>query len=230
MQHSVIFDLDGLLIDSETMFQKSRTEAASRLGFNIDEEFYYSHLAGHNLMDSRKILADSLGDGFPFEQFSQLCAETLNRLAKTEGTQVKTGALEILEWLNDMHVQCALATGSKIPHVSRSIEALNFAHFFQEVVTRESVEKGKPNPDLFLKAAERLCVPADCCIILEDSDAGVLAAKSAGMRVIMVPDRNPPNAESEGYAHRIVENLHVAKETLKEMFETSSKEKAMHLR
>lgn len=214
MQNAVIFDLDGLLIDSEVMFQQSRSLAAARLGYSLNKTFYFEHLAGHNLADSEGLLLELFGESFPFHDFSQICSEIVSTAIQSEEVPVKQGAIELLQWLQRSQFPCAIATGSRSGYVSRILEQLDFEQYFQEIVSRDDVREGKPAPELFLLAACRLGFAPSACIVLEDSDAGILSAKLAGMLSIMIPDRKPPNGRSMTYAHLVVENLHEAKTVL----------------
>lgn len=204
-----IFDMDGLLIDSEPLYQRSRSLAAAELGYRLTADYYYRCLAGRHLNDCTDLVLGDFGADFPFTRFVELCMQHVSALSQSEGFPVKPGAANVVENLAGL-APCAVASGSRREHVDRCLVRAKLKHHFEHIVTREDATRGKPSPDLFLAAAAKLGVKPDHCVAFEDSNDGVLAAGRAGMRVLMVPDVQGVSDESRSIASALVGDLNEA--------------------
>ena len=190
---AVVFDMDGTLIDSESIYRRALVLAMEAMGLAVDEAFVHglNGLPGPEI--NARILA-RFGADFPVQEFRHRYVTHRDLLAG-DGIPLKPGAAEALRFVVGLGLPLALATSSQrapaLAHLSR-LEVL--AHF-DVLVTREDVARPKPFPDLFLEAAARLRVaPADC-LAVEDSKAGAEAALAAGMMTVMVPDVVAPSPE-----------------------------------
>ncbi|MBV8547434.1 MAG: HAD family phosphatase [Acidobacteria bacterium] len=200
---AVIFDMDGLLLDSEPLYRMTWQTAAADLGFPIDDVLYECFV-GRGNVEAEKILREHFGDVFPLEEFHSRWSRDFHERVSTIAQ--KPGAIELLAALETRGIPKALATSS--PRVL-ALQCLgDLASRFAALAFGDEVSHSKPAPDLFLLASQRLGVaPADC-LVLEDSEAGVHAARAAGMEVIMVPDLVPPSSEVASMATRVCGTLH----------------------
>jgi HAD superfamily hydrolase (TIGR01509 family) len=121
---------------------------------------------------------------------------------------LKAGVVELLDFLDEAGLPRAIATSSRHEDVQFNLGAQGLLDRFETIIARGDYSRGKPYPEPFLKAAERLSVAPESCVALEDSYNGVRAAAGAGMMTIMVPDLLPPTAEMEGLCVSIVDDLH----------------------
>lgn len=210
---AVIFDMDGLMIDSERMARRAWRRALADHGYALDNALY-RELIGRNVRDSRKILRRALGSGFPLEACEQRANKIYRHLSETEDLPIKPGLMELLEFLEDRSVKKAVATSTDGRWAIPKLEKTNLVHRFDTVVTGDRIENGKPRPDIFLAAARDLQVPPGHCLVLEDSPNGIRAAHVAGMVPIMVPDLISPTDEIRDLAFSVASSLSEAKRTI----------------
>jgi len=190
---AVVFDMDGLLFDTEALWQEALLSAAAEGGHEVVDELYRSSI-GVRRSQCRNLFLSHFGENFPFDDFHQnwrrhfwLIAE--NKLA------LKPGVIELLEVLDQFRLPRAIATSSSRTTVERHLASHSLMDRFDEIICRGDYENGKPAPDPFLKAAERLGIEPRLCLALEDSHIGVQSAAAAGMMTVMVPDLLEPTQE-----------------------------------
>ena len=210
---AVIFDMDGLMLDTERMAYRLWTAVATELGFDLHDELFL-RLVGRTRVDTDEILTRELGPSFPLTHFRETCTvRWLDEIGRN-GIPRKEGLLELLETIDRSAVRTAVATSTRRAGADRSLEAAGIAGRFDYVVTGDEVRRGKPAPDIFLLAAERLDVEPHSCGVLEDSVYGIQAAHAAGMIPVMVPDLVPPTDDVCSIAHRVVRSLVEARDYL----------------
>lgn len=187
-----IFDMDGLLLDSEQIYQRCWHALARELGAVLPPTFA-AEITGTGADQARIVLRKH----FPMTDPDSLMAACKARVMEVEETELdpKPGAAALLEALYAAGWRLAVASSSPRDMVVKNLERTGLAGRFHQVVCGGEVARGKPFPDIFLLAAERLGLdPADC-LVLEDSPNGLRAARAAGCRPIMVPDLVPPTPE-----------------------------------
>ncbi|TAF99985.1 MAG: HAD family phosphatase [Betaproteobacteria bacterium] len=183
---AVLFDMDGLLIDSERVAIAAMDVAAAHIDWIVPQAVGQK-LIGLGRDGGRVVLRDALGEAFPLEAFWQAWqSEYLARVA--EGVSAKSGALDALVALRGAGIQAAVATSTHTPHALLKLEKAGLLAYFGAVVGREAVPNGKPAPDLYLEAARRLRVDAAHCWAFEDSLPGLTAATRSGAKTHWVPD------------------------------------------
>jgi HAD superfamily hydrolase (TIGR01509 family) len=202
---AVIFDLDGLILDSERCYFRCWQRAAADLGFELRES-QYGDLAGIPNDRAEIMLAEMMGEVFPLADFRAIWNTYWDELLRCEEIPVKPGVPELLELLDARSIPRAIASSSFERDVIASLG--RWLARFPVIVSRDMVANGKPAPDLFLAAAQQLGVTPRHCLALEDSDVGIRAAASAGMPVILVPDINQPSPEAVAAAWRVCSSLH----------------------
>ncbi|MBB3172375.1 HAD superfamily hydrolase (TIGR01509 family) [Endobacter medicaginis] len=204
---AVIFDMDGLILDTETLAMDALVSAGAELGYDMPRSFCHL-MIGAPADRCRELVVERYGADFPLERYFELQEIHLRRLVDAGRMQLKRGVLELLDWLDAQGIRRAIATSSSRARTDHHLGLMGIAQRFEHIVTRDDVTRGKPNPDPFLTAAKKLGIAPAHCLVLEDSFNGIRAAHAAGMRVIMVPDLLDPTDEIRGLAHRVVPSLH----------------------
>jgi len=203
---AVIFDVDGLLLDSEAVYRQSWTEAAATQRFVLTHQRYATFI-GQRIPWCEEQLAGLAGPDFDLTAFRAAWRVRWREIAR-QGVAPKPGARELVAALRMHGIPCALATSSARPEAELSLAA--WISDFDAVVTGDQVVNGKPAPDIYLLAAARLGIAAQRCLALEDSANGARSALDAGMRVIIVPDLVAPPAEVVARAFRVLPSLGAA--------------------
>lgn len=203
---AVVFDMDGTLHDTETIYHASLKQAVEAVGFAVTDAFCHS-LIGIPGRECNVMLREHLGAGFPYDEYDRL-REAYIHDALNAAVPVKTGAVELLQALSGDGMKLAVATSATRRSADRALERSGLVTYFPVVVTRDDVARGKPHPDLFMLAAERLGVHPEDCLAVEDSLHGIRAAHAAGMMPVMVPDLLTPTEEIRALCVRIALDLH----------------------
>ncbi len=202
---AAIFDMDGLLLDTELIHKKAFSDTCIHLDINKDPSFF-DELIGLDRKKSRVLLEGVLEDLVSMERFETLWIDMF-RQRTADGTPVKAGVKDLLEHLNGMNFPCAIATSSRYESAKRHLENAELLDFFQTVTGGDQVSNGKPSPEIYLTAAATLSVSPERCIAFEDSETGVRAAVSASMTVVQVPDLLMPSEELKLLNHLIAETI-----------------------
>ena len=204
---AVIFDMDGLMVDSEPVARVGWQRALAEYGRTLSEDVFLEML-GRTTEGTRTVLVKAYGAELPFESMLQHKRQYVHDEIAEHGVAVKPGLMELLDWLEARRMPKAVASSARREDVMHKLTSRGLAGRFQAIVTGEQVPNGKPAPDIFLEAARQLGIPARECAVLEDSDVGIQAAQAAGMLPLMVPDIKPPSPASALLAHRIFPTLH----------------------
>lgn len=204
---AVIFDMDGLMLDSEVIFKAAWQQAGAALGYHLSDELYDS-LVGCSNQEVEVVFCQTYGSDFPVLPFRQLWSELWEKQMQTTGVAIKPGLLELLDFLEQHQIPKAVGTSSEWKEADLSLKAAGIFHRFKTIVTVDQVGAGKPAPDIFLMALKRLGVVPENCLVFEDSNAGVKAAHKAGIPVVMVPDLQTPSEESKAIATQIFASLY----------------------
>jgi len=204
--NAVIFDMDGLLLDTEATSRWAWDQAMAEHGYRMTDEIYRQFI-GLVMNDRGKILQQRFGAEFPCASVMSRRIELGDNREIEQGLVVKPGAIALVQALAEREIPLAVATGTFARRTNRRLQSIGLLGLFKVIVTGEQVASGKPAPDIFLEASRQLAVSAERCLVFEDSCAGVQAAHAAGMPVIMVPDMEAPTVEIEALAYRIVPSL-----------------------
>ena len=204
--HAVVFDMDGLLVDTEIVSREVMTLSARQMGYELPHDVFI-RMVGLSFASSGKLLEDHFGPGFDVPGF-QAESTRLYRAAGERGVALKAGVVELLDLLDGLGLPRAIATSSHHQDVDRNLGPHGLRDRFHAVVAGGDYARSKPFPDPFLKAAELLGVDPAHCLALEDSHNGIRAAHGAGMMAVMVPDLLEPNEEMHSLCVRIIESLH----------------------
>lgn len=203
---ALVFDMDGLMLDTEPIYRASWQRAAAELGWEITDEGYEIFL-GRRTEDAEGELARRFGPTFPIDRFHDRWPVLWHEIA-AEGLVVKPGVHALLDLADTLRLPLALATSTERRLALRTLGYGNLtAERFGVMVTGDEIADGKPAPDIYLEAARRLGIPAERCAAFEDSDAGTLSASRAGMTTFQVPDMKPPSPAARAAAYRVVRSL-----------------------
>ncbi|MEE9331233.1 MAG: HAD family phosphatase [Methylophilaceae bacterium] len=205
---AVIFDMDGLLIDSERMIMQACITAAKEIGITYTQAEYVE-LIGRAWPDSTRIMTEQLGGEENFQHVMQC----INASMDTDGNAfpLKDGALALLQYYRANNIICGVASSSPVSHIEERLRAVDVRDYFRIVTSGHEVENGKPHPDIYLLAMERLqahvTFSVEECIAFEDSEPGARAAIAAGLAVVVVPDLKQPSEFIIENSHMVVESL-----------------------
>ncbi|GMV01235.1 MAG: hydrolase [Burkholderiales bacterium] len=213
---AVVFDLDGLMVDTERIALECWLESASVMGWEISRETCLA-LVGLGQRESRQALLDRMGGKFPLAEVSARGRERYLQRLRGEGVGLKPGLVELLDWLAGRAVPTAVATSTQHALAMEKLALAGLAERFAIVVGGDQVPQGKPAPDVYREAVTRIALEPAQCIALEDSEIGLRAAHAAGLACIVVPDLLPPSPEFEPLAHAIVPTLRDAQRLVVQM-------------
>lgn len=208
MLDALIFDMDGLMFDTERIWQMFWSPVLYERGI-MYEPAQGPACSATNGKVKQDILRSFYGDDWDVEgacrEFSRMARDHLGRL---NDMHPKPGLYELIAWAHEMRVPLAIASSSSIPLIGHHLQVADLMEDFDAVVSGEDAPRSKPYPDIFLMAAERLEADPARCLVCEDSFNGVRAAHAAGIPVAMVPDTQEPDDEMREIATVIVESLH----------------------
>lgn len=217
---AVLFDMDGLLIDTEAVYIDALQAAAGAMGLEMPLSFCHSMIGIPGPICDGMIKA-FYGSDFVFEAFEAHFDDHARRRFEA-GVPVKAGAVELLDFLAGRGLPLGLATSSSQATVAKHLGRAGLIDYFTAIATRDHVERGKPHPDVYLEAARQLGVPPENCIAFEDSSTGLTAAHAAGTMAIMVPDILQPTDDVRAKCLHVAPDLHAALDLLRDRGEWPS--------
>lgn len=212
---AVIFDMDGLLFDSEALYRDALLAAAAGLGHQFTHDDFVK-LIGYPWPVNRVTIQNHIGPERSLDEFH--AAWMLRYEALRPSLALKPGVLEILALLDELGLPRAICTSSSHGTAAHHLALHGLTDRFKAVIASGDYAQGKPAPDPYLTAAAALGVAPEDCLALEDSHAGIRSAAAAGMRVIMVPDLIPPNEEIQSLCHLVLPSLHEVRAQLAASF------------
>jgi HAD superfamily hydrolase (TIGR01509 family) len=203
---AVILDLDGTLIDTESVYVRTFLETAATLGYPLEESFLHG-LIGLPGTDFQARLRGRLGEDFPYAEHRRIYLARRTEVLAA-GIGIKPGALELLDHLESTGTPMAIATAATRINAEENLARAGLRHRFEVVLTRDDVGHSKPRPDLFLRAAAGIGANPTLCLAVEDSHNGVRAAHAAGMMTVMVPDIVRATDEIRALCVAVADTLH----------------------
>nr|MCR5798166.1 HAD family phosphatase [Eubacterium sp.] len=196
MIKAVLFDLDGTIIDTEKYYRKCWPLAAAHFGYKMTDEGALSLRSLGRPFAPIK-LAELLGDeNIDYYAIRDYRKEIMEKMIEEEGIAVKPGAVELLTFLRENGIQAAVVTASDIERTERYLGMVGLTEYFDSFISATMVKEGKPSPDVYAYACRELGLNPDTCLAVEDSPNGISSAKSAGCKVVMVPDQAEPDEET----------------------------------
>lgn len=188
-----IFDMDGLIFDSERLFMEHLGKVMAERGYELTKEIYVESL-GMGPKSIEKYMTGIYGKDYPVYEVGQLARERMKEQA-LRGLPIKRGILELLEFLKENNIECVVASSTETRFVEKYIEGAGLKKYFTSMIGGEQVKDSKPNPDIFLRALGD--TEKSAAVVFEDSENGVRAAINAGIDVICIPDMKRPAKELE---------------------------------
>lgn len=209
---NVIFDMDGVIFDSERAYIAAYKKLAPKYGLNDFEVIHRACMdsIGANRQKTKEIFFAYVGHEFDYLAYREDVQAELNK----NDYVIKPGVYEIFDWLRESGAKIALASSTREVSVRESLGKAELVQYFDQIVCGDMVSHSKPHPEIFLKAAEKLQVAPETCYVIEDSFNGIRAAYAAGMHSIMVPDILQPDEEIRGLAEVVLPSLFEVKEYL----------------
>ena len=202
---SIIFDMDGVIFDTELVYLEIWSKVFEKYGYKLQKEVY-AEVLGTGRENVKKVFLNNYGNELPIDRMYREKDEDLEE-AVDKGIPLKQGAYEILSYLKNNNYKIALATSASKERALKQLRYADIEKFFDVIVSRDDVKETKPNPDIFLKAAKKLNVNPNECIVIEDSSAGIKAAFNAGMAGIHVVDLKEPDNEIIRNCYKSFNNL-----------------------
>ena len=206
---AVVFDMDGVLFDTERLCKDCWIALSKEYEIPNMEEVY-ALCIGVNVQATRQIVYENYGKDFPFEEYDKRASEMYNRYIAEHGVPVKDGVRETLEALAKAGVKIAVASSTRREKVLRLLASAGIDRYFTAVVGGDTVTHSKPHPEIFLKACEALGVTPEEAIAVEDSHNGIRSAHAAGMAPVMVPDLLPVTEEMRELSAYVAEDMNDA--------------------
>jgi HAD superfamily hydrolase (TIGR01509 family) len=201
---AVVFDLDGVLVDSEELWDSAREQATREAGGSWSDRAQRD-MMGMSSVEWSAYMHDELGVPLSPEEINRQVVERMERLYR-EGLPLIPGAREAVARLARWRL--GLASSANRPLIELALELAEIRELFSAVVSSEEVERGKPAPDVYLEAADRLEVPPAACAAVEDSESGIRSASAAGMRVIAIPNAAfPPDPDALAEADLVLGSI-----------------------
>lgn len=196
-----VFDMDGLLLDSERIVQRSWELSGKELGIEgMGQQIY--HTLGMNAKSRRQYFKNAISADFPYEEFQKLTSKYFYRITDTEGLPVKKGAAELLEYAKTHDYKTAVATSSSRKYAERVLMDAGLYQWFDGGVFGDMVTKGKPDPEIYLRACESITLRPENGLAFEDAPGGIRSAVAAGLHTIMIPDLLRPTEEIKKLIYR----------------------------
>lgn len=191
----ILFDMDGLVLDTEKLYSRFWREACISLGYPMTRE-QSLYMRALNAQLGESTLKGFFGPDVNYQQVRSTRIRLMDAYIAENGVEPKPGIRELLDFLSDKEIPTALATSSPMERVRRYLEPLGLLNRFQVLCSGYEVPHGKPEPDIFLHAARKLSLAPGNCMVLEDSPAGILAAARAGCMPVIIPDQDQPSEET----------------------------------
>ena len=192
----IIFDMDGLMFDTEKIIFEAWKEACKKYNRKINYRIFKETI-GLNIIGTEEVYKNYYGDSFPFEKINNMSIKLLDNHIHSEGVPLKDGLFELLECIRKKKLKIALATSTERNRTELLLDLSNTKKYFNVVICGDEIVNGKPDPEIFLKTSQKVNCPPENCMVLEDSENGIIAANKAGMLPVMVPDIIEPGKEIE---------------------------------
>ncbi len=202
----IIFDMDGLMFDTERIYYKAWQEAAKAHGYEITWEIY-KQIVARNSRYIEKTLREILGTALPYKEIEAQKRQRSNQIIAEEGIQLKKGLLKLLSTLEAKGIKKAVATSSQREKTLSYLRLAGIEDRFDDIICGDEVLESKPNPEIFVKVAKRLGCAVENTLVLEDSRLGIEAGKKGGMITVLIPDLVAPDEEMKNNADYIFQSL-----------------------
>lgn len=202
----VLFDMDGTMFDTETMSIYGWEVTAKKYGITMTRDFMIGCM-GLVSNAIRERFYDRYGRSFDYDKFRSDKLKAMEDVINKDGVPHKKGLTDILEYLKEKNIKCAVATSTTYNRAIFNIEKGGVLEYFDEIISGDMVENGKPAPDIYLYAAGKLGLTPDDCMVLEDSRNGIISANASGATAVLIPDIIPVDDDMISAADYICDDL-----------------------
>ncbi len=204
-----VFDMDGLMIDTEKLYLRYWKQAAADFGYNMEDKHVFA-MRSLARKFSIPMLKDFFGEDFPTEDVRARRTELINSHIEANGIDVKKGLFQLLDYLKSNKIKIAVATATPHERTMMYLKKIGALEYMDDIVCGDMVNTGKPDPEIYLTASSLLGLPACECVAFEDSPNGIKSAYSAGCQAIMIPDMTPADEELKPLLSGVYDNLELA--------------------
>lgn len=191
----VLFDMDGLVLDTERLYTRFWMEAAQAAGYPMTRQQALG-MRSRNRSHGQQYLETCFGPGISYQALRTDRIRRMDAWIQEHGVSLKPGIRQILAWLHEHHIPCAITSSSPLDRVEAYLTPLGLYDQFDQLCSGYEVPHGKPDPDIYLYGASRIHVAPENCLALEDSPAGIESAFRAGCLPVVIPDQDEPSAET----------------------------------
>lgn len=191
----IIFDMDGLMFDTEKLAKRFWMKASEKFNYKIDDEIFKKTI-GLNVKKTKEIYKKYYGDKFPYEEMRIEKIKLEKNYILSKGVPLKGGLFELLEYLKKIKLKIALATSTGKERTELLLNSSGVKKYFDVITCGDEIQNGKPDPDIFLETSQKMNCQPENCIVLEDSENGITGAWRAGMLPVMIPDMIEPTEET----------------------------------
>lgn len=209
-----IFDMDGILFDTERLFNECFSQALSEYGIE-DTSYFLDACMGRSSVESKKLCMEKLPADFPYDEMQQKLRENFNTRLAEGGMPVKSGVYLMLEYLKTNRYPIGLASSSTMKSVTHHLDEANMREYFSVIAGGDCVEKGKPQPDIYMYVLDKMNLKGKNVIAFEDSPNGLKAATAAGIKAVMIPDQIPYTDTLKPYVYEKFNTMTDALEAIK---------------
>lgn len=216
MIEAIVFDMDGVLFDTENLICQAWIEIAEEIGIDNIQEVLLKCI-GRNFAASKAIFVEHYGETEEFEGFRKRADGKVHQIIEENGIPIKEGVHELLEFLKINQYKIGLASSTRKEKVLEHLKRANIEQYFEVVIGGDMVKESKPHPEIYQKACEELGVEPCHALCIEDSPSGIRSAHAAGLKVIMVPDLIEPTEEISILLHKQYISLLEVKDYLAEL-------------
>ena len=192
MIKGIVFDMDGLMFDTERLSAEGWAFAGKQMGLDITENIIVKAL-GLSIENTKRVFLNELGEAFDFSAARKIKVDYMTSYIENNGLPMKTGLIELLDYLTVNHFKITVATSTERERAQYYFDKAGISKFFDKIVCGDMIERGKPEPDIYLTASGIIGVDPYECLALEDSPMGILSAYRAGMKPVMIPDLLQPD-------------------------------------
>lgn len=206
MIKGIVFDMDGLMIDTEKLLVRFWKEASLEYGFSMtDEHVYGMRSLSHTL--AVPYLKNIFGESFDYYEIRKRRIALMNDYIEKNGIEVKKGLFELLNYAKSNNYKMAVATANTLERAERYLKKINAFSFFEKIIGGDMIQNGKPAPDIYITACHEIGLEPSECIALEDSPNGVKASYHAGCKTVMIPDLTQPDDDTKAMIYGLCGSL-----------------------
>ncbi|MEC6907686.1 HAD family phosphatase [Photobacterium piscicola] len=204
--NAAIFDMDGLLLDTELVCMTAFKQTCNEMNLPFKQDVYLS-IIGRNQAGIKPIIEQGYSEILDYTSFHSRWMQHYHAVVEHQAIPVKHGVIALLDWLQAQNIPMVVATSTHTALAQKKLDLAGLSTYFSHITCGDEVAQGKPNPEIYLLAAQRLLVEPHQCIAFEDSNNGVKAAVAANMTTFQIIDLVEPDTETRALGHDIFDTM-----------------------